>query len=80
VSGSIDPTELLPPGVTTVRKSYTIFYYSGKESDNPHPINGAWIADVQNGQPLGYRQADVYLPESDHATATQLLNSFISPQ
>jgi hypothetical protein len=43
---------------------------------DPYPDNGVIVATSQGPTPTGYAQVDLWLPDSQHSTATRILDSF----
>jgi len=76
VKGSIKAE--LPAGAQIHRVNYTTFLYHYDASGGGYPIDGVWIAEVAADGPYGYVLAQVQLPSTLHATATTILNRFIS--
>jgi hypothetical protein len=77
VAGSINPRGFLPAGAHIDRVNRTTFLYSVDEP-NGYRIDGVWIADLYQGLPYDFVSAQVELPASLHATATTIVNRFIS--
>ena len=76
VKGSITP-EIAAPGTQVQRVNYTTFLFHSDPSDG-YPIDGVWIALVDANGPIAYVTASVQLPSALHATATTIINRFIS--
>src|SRR4029079_15659328 len=76
VKGSITP-EIAAPGTQVQRVNYTTFLFHSDPSDG-YPIDGVWIALVDANGPIAYVAASVQLPSALHATATTIINRFIS--
>jgi serine/threonine protein kinase len=77
-SGGPDPGAVGTPQGTlsTFRpNSWAIGYEAYAQSD-PYPDNGIDVVTSQGSTPTGYAQLDLWLPDSQHSTATRILDSF----
>jgi len=74
VSGSVNPTSLLPAGAHIIRFNYTEFGFGATVSGDPYPHNGVSVAMSADGSPSYFTEVDVIVPASQHAMATQILN------
>jgi len=78
VSGSVNPTSMLPPGAHIVRYNYTQFGYSATAQGHSYPINGVWVANIGlDGKPSFYSQVEISLPASMQSVTTTILNDFL---
>jgi len=50
--------------------------YQAYVNGNPNPDNGVIVVTRQGSLTTGYAQADLWLPSSQHTTATRILDSF----
>ena len=72
-----NPRGLVPTGATAVRLSIWTYAYQIYGSDNPFPDNGVvTVTHDSRGRVNGWARADLWLPRSQHALATTILNSF----
>ena len=82
----IEPAEALPSGVTastsiSACKVAYVAKYSGDDTASSvpadsYPDNGLIVVIDKSGEPGGYFEVDLWLPTSQHALATSILNSF----
>ncbi|MGO9956057.1 MAG: serine/threonine-protein kinase [Solirubrobacteraceae bacterium] len=77
-SGGPDPTEVgTPQGtVSSFQPNPWSIGYEAYTQGDPYPDNGLIIVTKQASTPTGYAQVDLWLPDSQHSTATKILNSF----
>lgn len=71
---SLHPENVVPQGASTYRISQRKIAFETYTDGEPYPDNGIIIAATD-----GYVEADLWLPDSEHATATRILNSFQGP-
>jgi hypothetical protein len=75
--GDLDASLAVPGGASSFVISPTKVAYAYYASDNPNPDNGLIIIIITVGQTSnGYYEVDLFLPQSQHSIATQILNSF----
>ena len=72
-----------PHGVTLPSGTYSTFSpnrwavgYAATTAGNPYTDNGIVVVTGVPSTPTGYTQIDLWLPASQHATATRILDSF----
>ena len=79
VTGSVDPSAMLPEGAEVVRESRTVFRYSYSNPLTGLIVRGAWIAGVDevSGQADGYERVEVSLPVEQDSVVEEILGAFI---
>lgn len=76
-TGQLDVQGLVPSGASTNLISSWKAAYETVTSDDPYPDNGLAIITPEGAaRPNGYILVDLWLPDSDHGLASQILNSF----
>jgi hypothetical protein len=68
---ALDPRAVLGSHASVSRRAPDRFAFARHSADNPYPDSGLLIV-----LPSGYAQVDLWLPKTDHHTATAILNSF----
>ena len=72
-----DPALLMPPGATRYAISkWEAGYLSYFSTEEPFPDNGLVFILHRGSQILGYITVDLWIPASQHALASAILNSF----
>ncbi len=77
-NGGPDPGAIgAPPGTVSSFKAnpWAIGYAADTQGD-PYTDNGIIVVTGQGSTPTGYAQIDLWLPDSQHSVATQILDSF----
>jgi hypothetical protein len=73
-----DPALLMPPGATRYAISkWEAGYLSYFSTEEPFPDNGLVFILHHGNQILGYITVDLWIPASQHALASTILNSFM---
>jgi hypothetical protein len=76
-NGASNPAAGVPQGATSViRLSSSEDAFRDFSDDDPWTANGISIVTRQRGQIDGYVSVELWLPPSQHALATAILNSF----
>lgn len=77
-TGAPNPDALLPPNtVSHVRLNKWATAFEAYDTDDPYPNNGLIIVlRDSTGAVAGYASVNLWLPETSHALATTILNSF----
>jgi len=79
VSGSIDPSGFFPSNAKVTRLSRTMwtYTYAGKPGKSQKLVRGAWFAQLDGGDPMGYLQVEVSMDAASQAAARRIITDFV---
>jgi serine/threonine protein kinase len=77
-NGGPDPKAIGTPSITasTFRANKWAIGFLANTADDPYPDNGIDVVTKQGSTPTGYAQINLWLPNTQHSTATRILDSF----